>query len=297
MDKTCYLPDIHSHGRNVMKPLALFPGGKGINVARALRRLGHKPLLLGFTAGATGRWIERETRREGLSARWVRLKSGDSRLCLSLLDGKRHPTDLNEQGPRLNSSDLTRITAAYTRLLGKAQVVVLSGSLPPGAPPGIYARFIRLAHSRAKTVFLDASGAPLKRALGEGPDLLKLNREEAAGLGFAPSGNVRGFLEKLWRRGVREAVVTGGPDEAFAYLGGKFWRAVSPKVRAVTPIGCGDTFLAGMIHSQLKNWPSEKSFAFATALATASASVLGAGVFRPADVPRVLRRVRVRRAR
>lgn len=294
VDKTCYLPNINSSGRNLMKPLALLPGGKGINVARALRRLGQKPMILGFTAGATGRWIERETSREGLRARWVRLKTGDSRLCLSLLDGRRHPTDLNELGPSIHPSDVSRLTSAYTRLLGKSRAVVLSGSLPPGAPPSIYARFMRLAHARAKPVFLDASGEPLRNAVRQNPDLLKLNREEAASLGFDGIKDSRFFLDSLWRRGVREAVVTGGPDEACAYLSGKFWRAQSPAIRAVTPIGCGDTFLAGMIHAKIMGWPPEKSFAFAMALATASASVLGAGVFPPRDVPKLLKRVRVR---
>ena len=297
IDKTAALRRLVPHRRHKLGPMFALPGGKGINVARALARMGGRPLVLGFVAGHSGRFIEEGVRREGLPARWVRLGRGESRVCLSLLDGRDGPTEINEAGPRVTRSDMDRLTALYRRLLQRARLVVLSGSLPAGCPPGAYATLIRLARREGKPVLLDTSEEPLARALSAGPDMVKVNREEAASLGLSladPAG-WRSALKGLKMKGAREAIVTLGAEGAVGWLGGRALRAVPPSVRAVTPIGCGDTFLAGVARSLLRGEGPEGTLAYATAVATASARVLGAGIFRPGDVPGVLRRTAVRR--
>lgn len=291
VDKTAFVRRVRPGGAHRLDRTLSLPGGKGINVARALRRLGLRPRLLGWTAGETGAWIEREVRRERLAARWVRVPRGESRVCLSVVV-RGEPTDFNEVGPAVAAADVARLAAAFARLARGPGLAILSGSLPPGCPASIYARLARLSRRRGLEVLLDAAAPALEAGLAGRPDLAKLNSDEAASLGLAPARG-RAALGAILRWGAREAVVTLGPRGAIAFLAGKFLRAEPPRVAAMTPIGCGDTFLAGLAHARLRRWPAERSLGFATALATASALVPGAGLFRRADLAAVLRRTKV----
>ena len=303
VDKTVVVDDLRLRRLNRPARVVTLPGGKGINVARVLAGLGERPLVLGFTAGYTGDFIERGLREEGISARWLRLARGHSRMCLAMLDGGGAPTELNEAGAVVGGPDLARLTSVCGRLSRAARLVVMSGSLPPGCPAGTYSRLIREVRRHGRMVFLDTSGPALKAGLAAGPDLVKLNREEAAFLGLPVrrTDALARALEALASRGPgarsrgpRAAIVTLGPAGAVAYFGGRRLVARPPRVRSVSPVGCGDTFLAGLANEILSGAAPERALAFATALATASALVPGAGVVRAADVGPILKRVRVR---
>ncbi len=273
------------HRRHHLTAVLALAGGKGINAARVLRRLGGRPVVLGFTAGHNGRFIEQSVRAEGISARWVRLAEGESRTCLSVLHGGSAPTELNEVGPKVGAKDISRLLGVYRRELKGARLAILSGSLPPGVPAGIYARLIRLAKAARRPIFLDASAAALRLGLAAGPDLVKLNEEEALSVGLGP--------RRLLPKGETDIVVTLGAQGAVGRLGGALIRCVPPRVKALSPVGCGDTFMAGLAWSLARGSDPAAALSYATALATASAMVLGAGVFRKGDLAGVLRRVRV----
>ncbi len=295
VDKTALVAKARGRGRMRLDRVLSLPGGKGINVARALRGLGERAVIVGWTAGHAGAWIEAAVRREGLNSRWTRIAAGESRLCLSVADGKGLPLDLNEVGPNVGRRDLRRLEKVFRSLLPRCRLVVLSGSLPPGCPPAFYARLVTLAHSFGRPVFVDASLAALRLAVRSQPDLIKINREEARAL-ISRSGrrDLWSLLAQVRRLGPSGAVVTMGALGAAGLIQGRRLRAIPPKIRAVTPIGCGDTFMAGLVYSRLRGWSAGRSLAFATALATASAMVPGAGVFRKLDLRRVRPRVVLR---
>lgn len=296
VDKTVLVERLRLRRLNRPSRVVTLAGGKGINVARALSGLGESPRVLGFTAGQTGDLIERALAGEGIAARWVRLGRGQSRTCLAILDGSGAPTELNEAGAPVARADLARLGRAYGRLARRSRLVIASGSLPPGCPAGAYARLIREARGLGRRVFLDTSGAALRPAVAARPDLVKLNQHEAASLGLPSSrpAAIARALEALSSSGPRDSIVTLGPAGAAAYLGGKRLYAAAPRVRSVSPVGCGDTFLAGLAHELLAGRGPERALAYATALATASALVSGAGVVRRSDVGPILARVRVR---
>ncbi|MBI4347599.1 MAG: 1-phosphofructokinase family hexose kinase [Elusimicrobia bacterium] len=296
VDKTIALPRLRLARLNRPRRVVTLPGGKGINVARALRSLGRRGVVLGFTAGETGDFIEASLRREGIPARWLRLAGGQSRMCLAILDGRPAPTEINEPGAPVGTSDVWRLERAFDPLARRARVIVASGSLPPGCPDDVYARLIRRVRRLGRPVYLDASGSALKRALPARPDLVKMNRDEAASVGLPVSSPSRlsRALERLAERGPREAVVTLGAAGAVAFTAGRRLHAVPPRVRSVSPVGCGDTFLAALVRERLLGSPPERALAAAAGTATASTLVPGAAVFRPGDVARVVARVRVR---
>jgi fructose-1-phosphate kinase PfkB-like protein len=201
------------------------------------------------------------------------------------LDGRPTPTEANEPGPHVRPADRARLEREFARLARRSRLVILSGSLPSGCPADTYARLIRLAKKAGRPVLLDTSGPALRPATAAGPDLVKLNSEEAGGTD----------PRRLLKRGASQAVITLGGRGAIGLLGGRAIKVVPPRVRVATPVGAGDTFLAGLAHSILKGEEPERSLAYAAAVATASCRVVGAGVFRPKDAAAAMKRTRVTR--
>lgn len=295
VDKTVELDRLGLRRLNRPRRVFTLAGGKGINVGRVLTKLGEEPKVLGFVAGYTGAFIERAVAEEGIQASWVRLERGRSRTCLAILHGRGAPTELNEAGAPVSRADFARLLERYRALARKSSLVIASGSLPPGCPAAAYARLVREARNLGRPVFVDTSGPALKHAIAARPHLLKLNRAEAASLGMTdrrPAALARA-LESLAARGPRHCIATLGPAGAVAYLGGRRLLVRPPRVHALSPVGCGDTFLAGLARELLAGRAPERALAYATALATASALVPGAGVVRLRDVGPLLARTRV----
>jgi tagatose 6-phosphate kinase len=149
--------------------------GKVLNAARALHHLGGPVRALTVVGGATGAEIRQDFTRLGVAARGVEVAT-PTRICTTVLDiAGRTVTELVPDAPALEGDELARFLAAYAEEAAAADVVILIGSLPAGAPPGIYRDL--LAHTPGKAV-LDARGADLLEALREKPFLVKPNRDE-----------------------------------------------------------------------------------------------------------------------
>src|SRR5207248_753543 len=130
-----------------------------------------------------------------------------------------------------------------------SKMLVLSGSLPPGAPPDFYAYCVNRATESAVNVILDASGEPLARALASRPLVVKPNRSELARTLDVPiesEAALRDAIHKLIDLGPTWALITQGKDGAIVSDGQSFWRIRSPQVKAINPIGSGDSLAAGV---------------------------------------------------
>jgi tagatose 6-phosphate kinase len=294
LDKTLVLRHLRPEMRHAPERALTLAGGKAVNAARALRLLGIRARVVGLVAGRTGAQIEALLRDEGVPTRWVRLPRGESRTCITLVHG-RAPTEVNEEGPRVPPEALRELGRLFLDGLKGCRFALLCGRIPPGVPAGFYAGLIRAAAIRGVPCGLDASEPALRPALTERPEIVKPNRAEMAELGLPTDHRYwRSSLDRLLRMGAREAWVTLGEDGALLGSGGEYLHAVSPMVREGCPIGCGDTFLAGTVYGRLKGWEARRRLAFATALASASARTLGAGLFLKAHLRETLARVWVR---
>ena len=295
LDKTLVLKRLKPGTRHIPEHSLDLAGGKGVNAARALHRLGMRPRVLGFLASHTGRHIRALLAEEGLPADWVELPSGESRTCITLNHGAASPTEVNEAGPRVPPDCIRRLETLFMKRLSGCRFVLLCGRLPPGVPPGFYAKLIRAAKSRGVPCALDASEPALSRGLRAGPDIAKPYRVEMAELGL-PVGPAswKASLSRLARLGAREVFATLGQDGALMLTPAGVLHAVAPKVADGCPIGSGDTFLAGLVYGKLKGYPPERRLSFATALASASVRTLGAGVFRKEHLRRALASIRLR---
>lgn len=234
--------------------VAITPGGKGVNVARTSLRLGGDAVLVGFVAGRIGEAAAAMLADEGVALVPVDAP-GELRSTAILQEPDGRTTVINEPGPAITAEHWTAYEGAVTRLLGERDVLVCSGSAPPGAPDDGYARLVLAARRRGARTVVDTSGAQLGPAVDAGPDLVTPNLAEAEALLAGRSDehvdagrdSARPATEAavaLVARGARAAMVTAGAEGvAVAWPGSHRWLA-APGVEVRNPIGAGDSFAA-----------------------------------------------------
>lgn len=272
------------------------PGGKGCNVARAAKALGHQPVVAGWVGGHAGQFIEDGLRLEGILTAFVHA-AAESRDCISILDSSTGGlTEIYEVGRPVSPDELDDFYALYAEWLPKVDLVTLSGSLPPGVPVDFYARLIDLARQAGVPSILDSGGEPLRIGVEEGhPPMIKCNRAELSGLVGQPLESleqVRQAVRELSSRLDAQVIVTLGVVGAVAAVSGRTWLAQAPRIDALSPVGSGDAFLAGLACGLVEGRPFEDSLRLATAAGSANALQLGAGCLRLVDVEMLFEQVR-----
>jgi len=279
-----HVGEVHRSGRAVRSA-----GGKGVNVARALRVFGREAHVLGCLGGETGREIARRLRDEGIAHSHTRVQ-GESRTCLILNDPTRNEqTVLNEPGPALSPGESARFVARYRSLLCNARAVVITGSLPPGAASDTYVTLVEIARRQGKIAFLDAAGEPLRAGLGAAPDWVKVNRLEAEGVLALPAhaNSAEAAAAGLRALGAGNAMITLGAEGAVVATESGIFRIVAPSVNARIAVGAGDAAMAGLVAAVLGGHPPEECGRLA--VATGSAGTLhGAGRCERSDIESIL---------
>lgn len=219
-------------------------GGKGVNVARVLRQLGHDPLIVGVVAGDTGRIIRDDLKRSGIESVLLDV-DGESRRTVTVVSRDATATTFNEPGPTMRPTDWSKMLELTTAVFEDANpldVVVLSGSLPPGLPPDAYRLLAEIANQHSIGVILDASGEALLSGIASRPLLVKPNARELSGA--TGKKDPHAGAETLRDLGALNVVVTLGKDGMIACTPGGCWRAVLDVELTGNPTGAGDATTA-----------------------------------------------------
>jgi 1-phosphofructokinase len=259
------------------------PGGKGVNVSRALAANGRETTAVLPAGGWEGDQLAALLAPLDVSVVVVPI-AGSVRANVSVVEPDGTVTKLNEPGPRLSPEEIEAVTAATVKAAADAEWLACTGSLPPGAPMDFYARVVeRLGRAPVK-VTVDSSGAPLVAALDAGPDLVKPNREElaeATGRQIFTLGDVVAAAEELRGRGVGAVLASLGADGAVLVddTGATFGSAIVERPRSA--VGAGDSLLAGFLAGGGKG-PS--ALAEALAWGAAAASLPGSIMPTPDDL-------------
>jgi len=231
------------------------PGGKGMNVARVLQTLGLPVRATGLSGGPAAQIISDGLAAEGIAADFLPI-SGASRTNVALVDGAGgaggdpRVTEINEPGPSVTPMEGERFLARLADMLPGAQALTLCGSLPPGLPDDYYARLIARARDAGVPALLDTSGRALRPGLAAQPLLVKPNRAEAAQLLGRPVRDVHDAVtaaEALRALGAHAVALTLGAEGAILVTAGGAWRGRVAVTGAVSPVGSGDAFLAGLL--------------------------------------------------
>ncbi len=299
MDRTLLVPNFQLGQRHRASLGFASAGGKGVNVARALRRLGVPVIATGFAGGRTGVHIADGLTEEGILNDFVRIE-GESRTSLALLDpiADRY-TEINEWGPEVTEEELAALREKLGYLTQSASYVVFAGSLPRNVPTDFYGEIIRELSRRQVLVVLDVEGDALRQGVEAEPHLVAPNIREAEGLvghEFSGDGDTAAGLEEIAELGARNVLIT---DEAgcFALVRdgsqAKRVRAAAPRLEAVSTIGAGDTLLAGFLAARVEGRSVEDSVRHAVAVGAASVLEAGPGRFDPKGVAAVEGRVSI----
>lgn len=256
------------------------PGGKGINVVRVLKELGHEGLATGFIGGRTGDSIIEGLDAECLAHEFVRVE-GESRLCIAIMDPVNGTqTEVNENGPDISAADMERMYAKIRELIGGIEYVVLCGSVPPGVPNDFYANVIDIARKAGVRSVLDSSGEQLRCAIEASPYMVKPNVAElsqAAETELFTLEEILGAAKSLKHYDIEIIAVTMGRSGALVTDGEHAWKAAPPEISFASAVGSGDSFLAAFLDSISKDSDLSEALAWGTAAGAANATTYGAG--------------------
>ncbi len=267
-------------------------GGKGNNVARALKRLGREARPATFFGGAVGEHCAALLKRDDGLEPLVTPTDAPTRTILTVwTESTALQSAFFDPDPAVTPTEAEnlyhRIEGALTE--GGVTGLTLSGSSPSRATDGLYSDLIALARSRRVPVFLDTYGPALDAIWGFWPQVMQLNRREAAahlGTPTATDADVLRLLRDWARHGVQCGVVTDGPNPVLAVYRGRIYRATPPAIESVNPIGSGDCLLAGLVDGWLSDRDAESLIRRAVGCAVANALVWDAGAIDPEEVAR-----------
>jgi 1-phosphofructokinase family hexose kinase len=186
IDRTLLVDALHVGEVHRAEKSLMAAGGKGLNVARTIRALGGEPFCMGLAGGHAGNLLAELAEREGLPARWTRMKN-ETRTCVIVVERGRDATVVNELGAEVSAEEYQAFLQDVWAQAEQAQQVCVSGSLSPGFSLDDYAVMLRRLVERKKSVWVDTSGAALKSALDVRGVNIKVN---AAELGDALGMNI-----------------------------------------------------------------------------------------------------------
>ncbi len=274
-----------------------YPGGKGINVSRVIHELGGRTMAFALAGGADGLILRRLLEEMHIPHHFTPV-AGTTRNNYKIRTRQpRALTEVNTPGPAVSPSALQRL---YRQLLRgrRPDGVVLSGSLPPGAAPTVYARWIRDLTRRGIPAALDSSGPALRHGLAAKPWLVKPNREEAEellGRRLSSENQMARAIRQLLRRGPKAAIISLGRDGALLGSAEGIWRAKPPAVTVNSAVGAGDSLVAGVVYGWTKGQPLVEAFRLGIACGAATAMTPGTELCHRDDVRRLLPKVGLRR--
>lgn len=298
VDRLITVKQLVLHDTNRILRIEEDVGGKGVNVARVLRRLDVPVVATGFLGGRTGRYVQRELSEiDGVECAFVWIR-GDTRTNLAIQeeDGSP-PTALNERGPHISAEELDALLQMVEKLCRDARFVALGGSLPPGVPADIYATLGEVASRHGARVVLDADGEPLVQGLKASPYLIKPNENEAERLlggAIDTLDDAARAAQELHDRGVPAVIVSIGEKGAAIACAEGCWVAVPPRVRAVSTIGSGDSMIAGVLSVLVRGGTIEEAIRWGTAAGAATAMTDGSDIGTAEQIHELLPQVEVR---
>ena len=249
----------------------MLPGGKGINVSTVLYNLGIETKALGFSAGFTGKEIERRMAEIGFTHDFISLPEGCSRINIKLKDFDG--TEINGMGPDISPENVESLMQKLDTLTSE-DYLVLAGSIPGSMPKMIYRDIMARLASKGVQFVVDATGELLMNVLEYHPFLIKPNNHELGELfclEFNTHEEVIPYAKELQKQGARNVLVSmGGKGAALVAENGEVYTSDAVKGRLVNAVGAGDSMVAGFLTGWLEQ--HDYAHAFRMALAAGSAS-------------------------
>jgi 1-phosphofructokinase/tagatose 6-phosphate kinase len=299
LDRSLTVPILQIGHRHRASEVVTLAGGKGINVARALKQLDVPVVATGLAGGRTGTRIVEELTAEAILNDFVRIRdeSRTSTLVLDPTSGTH--TEIYEWGPRVTPSELEMLMDKLRYLSRGANAVVLAGSLPRGVDEGFYADTVRELNRHGVHVVLDTEGEPLRRGLDAEPWLVSPNQHEAEQLVGQELQDDEDFLwalDRIAEMGAKNVQITL-ESGCFALVReervARRYHAIAPQLEPLSVVGAGDALLAQWLAARFDGAGAEEALRLAVAAGSASVLEVGGGRFDLAELRRLFAAVEV----
>lgn len=296
VDKTLLVPQVRVGAVNRARESHLDPGGKGVNAARVVHRLGRPVVALTVVGGHIGRLLRGALDAEGLACRVVEVRE-ETRLNVILQDETTNAStrvwDRGAEVPPDARADLETLVEQWMR---HATVFACAGTLPPGMPADFYAAVLEAAAKAGAKTLLDSDGESFRLGLEGRPNVIKPNvREAEALLGRRLTNDdeiVAGAAELL-RRGPEAVVISMGASGSVLVTGDRVVRAVPPPVRRQSAVGSGDSLVAGLLIALHEGWDLAEGLRLGTAAGAATAMTVGTQLGEREEIEALLPQVRI----
>ena len=295
-DKTLTLPGFAVNTVNRVQNIRLDPGGKGINVSKAVQALGGETLCPGVLGGATGGYIKMALDKMELPNDMV-ITGEVTRTNVKIIDPVlKTNTDINEPGSPLPPETLQGVWEKLTGLVRPGDTVVFAGKNPPNTPDDLLVSWVRQLKAYDVRIGVDTVGEPMRLALKEGPDIIKPNKQELSelmGTRLTSEAQILEAARELVGQGVGLAAVSMGSEGAVFVTKDQVLRGYCPKVSVVSTVGAGDAMMAALAHYSAAGCSLEEIARRSIAVASASVTCDGSQAARLDRILPLIDKVRI----
>jgi tagatose 6-phosphate kinase len=273
-------------------------GGKGLNVSRVAKLMGEDVTATGFIGGHAGEYVAEKLGQTGVKSNFIKIDD-ESRSCINFFDeasGKQ--TEFLEPGANVKPEDIDKFLTKLPSIIEGSNVVAISGSVPRGVDTGIYADIIKIVKDKGKKVILDTSGELLKKGIKACPTMIKPNTDEIKALLGVEIDNRAQLIDaakQLHDSGIPVVVISLGKDGALIVCDDGVFQGITPDIKVVNTVGCGDSMVAAFAVGFARNYSIEDTIKTAMAISTANALRVETGYFLQEDYDRLIKQVEVKK--
>lgn len=298
LDKTIYLETLDIGKINYVSETYIDAGGKGINVAKVLNKLGTDVTSISVLGGKVGAEIEKvlETLKINQKNIYVEEETRTNIKLINKIDNRC--TELNENTKYTKTFDINNFEKIFNDVLKDGKYIVFSGKIHNGIKSDFYEEYINKANKKGIKVLLDTFGEDFKLGIKAKPWCIKPNIDEFCDyFGIdSTSLNMDKIVEKckiLNKKGIEVVIVTMDKDGLICTFDNKTYKVTVPKIKVINTVGAGDSFNGGFLHSINKGESIEDSLKYGAVISLLKVSSKGTGVDDIDNIERYLEEVKV----
>lgn len=278
IDKTVDIDSLIVGDLNRIKSVELDAGGKGINVSKTIRELGHQSIATGFLGGNSGQIIKNVLNEKNIENDFV-FVDGETRTNTKVFEENGNLTELNEAGPAITKEQIDLLYKKLEKYATKDSLFVLAGSIPKGVDKNIYREMIEFLHDKGSCVLLDADGEVFRNSIQAKPDIIKPNKNELAEYmqltHEASEAELIEAAKKLIKEGIKNVTISMGSKGAMIIKEDYHVKVSGLKVKAHSTVGAGDAMVAALAVAWDKNLSNDESTQLCIATSAGAVTTIG----------------------
>jgi 6-phosphofructokinase 2 len=286
IDKSCNVDQVIAEHKLRCTEPKHEPGGGGINVSRAIKKLGGESVAIYPKGGATGELLHMLLDEEGISQHTIESKSWNRENFIVVENSTNRQFRFGMPGPELQKSEWEQFLKDISN--HNIDYMVASGSTPPGVPDEFYSRLAQIIKKKGARLVLDTSGDALKEAADEGIYLLKPNLKELSELVGEELTDIHvqeeAAMKVVQTMKIEILVVSLGPAGAMMASKDGILHVPAPPVNKKSTVGAGDSMVGGMVFSLFKGMTLADSLKYGISAGSAATMNPGTGLCKLEDV-------------